>query len=414
MSYAIIRNDKLTRVDAQGSYIHNDRRSKGHSNKDIDPTRTHLNFYCKENTQTYIKEFDRMKKELDLKGNIRSNSIIMCEMMITSDNEFFNKIGLEETKRYFIESYKFVCNYKNLGEKNIVSAAVHLDETTPHMHLVYIPVIHTKDDEGNYIDKICAREFWKGRNSYRKLQDAFHAHVTSKGFDLERGLPVEETGAKNLKIEELKKITNFANTKKLLNNITLELPEVPDINDIKLIQLNKAKVEKDIIKPQNDMLKVLFDENISLHTELSKQAKLIDEAEKYQKERNIILADNEALNERVKLLEHEYKKKSNTLDLRYDNKVRDLEKDFKEKSINLENKFYNRINELEKENYYLKKIVNKFKETIEKFIHWICKRFSITEEEDLIREFQIENDTYLDPEKQIQYEEELEYEDWEI
>lgn len=47
--------------------------------------------------------------------------------MITSDNEFFKKIGLEETKRYFIESYKFVCNYKNLGERNIISAAVHLD-----------------------------------------------------------------------------------------------------------------------------------------------------------------------------------------------------------------------------------------------------------------------------------------------
>ncbi|MBQ2836063.1 MAG: plasmid recombination protein, partial [Clostridia bacterium] len=362
MSYAIIRNDKLTRVDAQGSYIHNDRRSKGHSNKDIDPTRTHLNFYCKENTQTYIKEFDRMKKELDLKGNIRSNSIIMCEMMITSDNEFFNKIGLEETKRYFIESYKFVCNYKNLGEKNIVSAAVHLDETTPHMHLVFIPVIHTKDEQGNAIDKICAKDFWRGRDSYRKLQNDFHKYVTSKGFDLERGLPVEETGAKNLKIEELKKITNFANTKKLLNNIKLELPEVPDINDIKLIQLNKAKVEKDIIKPQNDLIKELHEDNLALHKELSKQAKLIDEAEKYQKERNIILADNEALNERVKLLEHEYKKKSNTLDLRYDNKVRDLEKEFKEKSINLENKFYNRINELEKENYYLNKIINKFKE----------------------------------------------------
>ena len=61
MSYAIIRNDKLTRVDAQGSYIHNDRRSKGHSNKDIDPTRTHLNFWCKKNEVTYIKEFDKMK-----------------------------------------------------------------------------------------------------------------------------------------------------------------------------------------------------------------------------------------------------------------------------------------------------------------------------------------------------------------
>ncbi len=63
MIYAIIRNDKLTRVKAQGSYIHNDRRSKGHSNKDIDPTRTHLNFYCKKNELTYIKEFDKMKIE---------------------------------------------------------------------------------------------------------------------------------------------------------------------------------------------------------------------------------------------------------------------------------------------------------------------------------------------------------------
>ena len=50
-------------MDAQGSYIHNDRRSKGHSNKDIDPTRTHLNFWCKKNELTYIKEFDKMKKE---------------------------------------------------------------------------------------------------------------------------------------------------------------------------------------------------------------------------------------------------------------------------------------------------------------------------------------------------------------
>ena len=72
----------------------------------------YLNFYCKKNEQTYIKEFDRIKKEYDLKGHIRSNSIILCEMMITSDKEFFDKIGLEETKRYFKESYEFVCNYK--------------------------------------------------------------------------------------------------------------------------------------------------------------------------------------------------------------------------------------------------------------------------------------------------------------
>ena len=52
----------------------------------------------------------------------------MCEMIFTSDKEFFDTIGIEETKRYFEESYKFICNYKNLGEKNIISAVVHFDE----------------------------------------------------------------------------------------------------------------------------------------------------------------------------------------------------------------------------------------------------------------------------------------------
>ena len=380
-------------------------KQKNHSNKDIDPTRTHLNFYCKENETTYIREFDRMKKEYDLKGNLRKNSIIMCQMMITSDNDFFKKIGLEETKRYFRESYKFVCNYKNLWERNIVSAAVHLDETTPHMHLVFIPVIHTKDEQGNAIDKICARDFWRGRDSYRKLQNDFHKYVTSKGFDLERGLPVEETGAKHYKIEDLKKITNFENTKKVLSNIKLELPEVPDINDIKLLQLNRAKVEKDIIKPKDDMIKELFEDNMDLRRELSKQVRLVKKAEKYQKERDLIIADNKELNNKVKELEHEYKIKSNTLDLEFNNRRTELEKELQEKTNDMEYEYKSKVRKLEKENSKLHKIIDKFYETIDRFIHWICDKFDIAEEDNLIRDFQKETNTFIDPEKQIKHEE---------
>ena len=376
MSYAIIRNDKLTRVDAQGSYIHNDRRSKGHSNKDIDPTRTHLNFYCKKNELTYIKEFDKIKKAYDLKSTIRSNSIIMCEMMITSDNAFFDKIGLEETKRYFKESYKFVCNYNNLGERNIISATVHLDETTPHMHLVYIPVIHTKDKEGNDIDKICCRDFWKGRDSYRKLQNAFHKYITSKGFDLERGLPIEETGAKHEKIEDLKKLTNFENTKKVLETIKLELPETPNINDIKLIKLNREKVENAIIKPKDDKIMELYQENLKLHNELSKQANLVKVAEKYQKERDKILAD-----------------------------VENIKTEYKEKEFDLEWDYKKQVKKLEKENNRLHKIVDKFYETVDKFIVWICHKFGIGESKELVRKFEEETRTFIDPIKQIEHEE---------
>ncbi|MGN1297948.1 MAG: MobV family relaxase [Clostridia bacterium] len=383
MSYAIIRNDKLTRVDAQGSYIHNDRRSKGHSNKDINPTRTHLNFWCKKNELTYIKEFDKIRKEYDLKGTIRSNSNIMCEMMITSDNAFFNKIGLEETKRYFKESYKFVCNYKNLGEKYIVSAAVHLDETTPHMHLVYIPVIHTKDKEGKDIDKICCRDFWKGRDSYRQLQNAFHKYITSKGFDLERGLLVEETGVKHEKIEDLKKLTNFENTKKVLDNIKLELPETPDINDIKLIKLNREKVENEIIKPKDDKIMELYQENLELHNELSKQVRLVDKAQKYQNERDSILANNKELHNQVNTIKAEYK----------------------EKEFDIEWKYKSKIKSLEEENTHLHKIIDKFYETVDKFIVWICHKFGIGESKELVKKFEEETRTFIDPVEQMKKEE---------
>ena len=382
MSYAIIRNEKLTRTEAKGSYVHNERRTRGHTNKDIDSEKTHLNYYLKKNELSYIKEFDRLKKENDLQGHIRSNSIIMCEMIFTSDKEFFDKIGEKETKRYFEENYNFICSYKNLGEKNIISAVVHLDEGTPHMHLIYIPVIHTKDKEGKEIDKICCRDFWKGRDSYRQLQNAFFEYITSKGFELERGLPVEETGVKHEKIENLKKVTNFENTKKVLDNIKLELPKTLNINDIKLIKLNREKVEDEIIKPKDKLINELYQENRILHKELSKQVNLVDKATKYEKERKRIMYDNEELHNEVEKIKSEYKKKELDLEWEYQGQIRGLEK----------------------ENNHLNKVVDRFKETIDKFIKWICKKFDMGAEDYLIRDFQKGTNTLLDAEKQIEKE----------
>ena len=105
MSYAIVRNEKLTRSQAQGICVHNDRKAKNHSNKEIDISKSHLNYYFKKNELSYTKEFDRLRKKCDLQGQIRSNSIIICEMIFTSDEAFFNKIGVDETKRHFKESY---------------------------------------------------------------------------------------------------------------------------------------------------------------------------------------------------------------------------------------------------------------------------------------------------------------------
>ena len=383
MSYVIVRNEKLTRDEAKGRYVHNERKTKGHTNKDINPERTHLNYYLKKNELSYIKEFDKLRKERELKGQIKSNSIIMCEMIFTSDKEFFDNIGEQETKRYFEESYRFICNYKNLGEENIISAVIHLDEGTPHMHLVFVPVVHTKDKEGNDIDKVCSRDFWKGRDSYKTLQNNFYDYITSKGFELERGIEVKQTGAKHVKIEDLKKITNFENTKKVLDNIKLELPEIPDINDIKIIKLNREKVENEIIKPKDKLIDELYQDNKNLYKELSKQVNLVDKSTKYEKERKRIMIDNEELH----------------------NEVDKIKSDYKKKEFNLEWEYKSKIKGLEKENKHLHKVVDKFKETIDKFIKWICKKFDMGAENNLIRDFERENNTLLDAEKQVKREE---------
>ena len=80
-----------------------------------------------------------------------------------------------------------------------------------------------------------------------------------------------------------------------------------------------------------------------MHKELSKQSKVIDEAEKYQKERDKILADNEELHNTVNTLEHEYKLKTNNLDFDFRNIKRKLEEEFEEKIYNLEYEYKGKI-----------------------------------------------------------------------
>ena len=391
MSYAIIRNEKLTRAQAMGAYKHNERKTKNHSNKNIDSSRTELNYYLKKNELSYIKEFDKIKEKYDLKGQIRSNSNIMCEMVFTSDQKFFDKIGYEESKRYFEESYKFICEYKNLGEQNIISAVVHMDEDTPHMHLLFIPVIHTTDKQGNKIDKVCCRDFWKGKNSYRDLQNSYFKHISEKGFKLERGELVEVTNREHYSVQEYKKITNFENTKELLKSIKLELPETPDIKDFKKIMLNRdEKIKNEIIKPKDDLIKKLYNENISLHKELSRQTTIIDKAEKFEKEQKYLLNYNTEL-----------KVKCRNLELDFSNKEKELKYKYEHETYKIDYQYQKIINKLENENNYLKKVIEKFKITVQKFISWVCHKFSAPSEEDLIRDFEKETYMNFDIEKQL-------------
>ena len=210
MSYAIIRNANYKKDNLAGLYKHNERKNINYSNKEILKNNSVKNYSLKQCHTTYSNALKILQQENNLKGRIIKTTNVVCEFIITSDKGFFEAIGEKETKRYFQTAYNFVANYQNLGEKYILSAKVHMDESTPHMHLVFVPVVHTKDKNGKQIDKVACSEYWKGKDSYKRLQDNFYNHMTKADFNIERGNTKDN---KHIPIETLKKVTNYENIK---------------------------------------------------------------------------------------------------------------------------------------------------------------------------------------------------------
>lgn len=236
LSYAIIRNQRYTSGNLNYIYRHNERKNTNYSNSDINRQNSINNYSIKSCNTTYLNKFNQLKEQYDLKGQIKKTSNIACEYIITSDDS----IGENETKRFFETAYKFVANYKNLGEEFILSAKVHMDEKTPHMHLVFIPVIHTLDSKGQAINKVACSEFWKGKNSYKILQDNFYTYRTRSGFDLERGKDSIER--EHLKVQEFKDVTKYEVHEMFEDSKHLETEVIT--NDINVMRENYKRVIK--------------------------------------------------------------------------------------------------------------------------------------------------------------------------
>lgn len=260
MSYAIIRNTKYTMGQLNVIFRHNERKNTNYSNKDINKLNGIYNYSIKRCNVPYGKRFNEIKNEYNLQGRIKRTSNVACEYIITSSKEFFEEIGKEETKRYFETAYKFVVGFKNLGEQYIISSKVHMDETTPHMHLVFIPVVHKLDKKsGKVIDKISCTEFWQGRNSYKILQDNFYKYMTSAGFELNRG---EKEKNEHIPIEKLKTITNYEVQE--FEKQAIKYEKEIETEDIEVLKKDYKRVIKkfNTLASQYTRIKVINEKNL--------------------------------------------------------------------------------------------------------------------------------------------------------
>src|SRR5699024_4687085 len=68
----------------------------------------------------------------------RKDAVLVNELLVTSDRDFFEQLDPGEQKRFFEESYKLFS--ERYGKQNIAYATVHNDEQTPHMHLGVVPM----------------------------------------------------------------------------------------------------------------------------------------------------------------------------------------------------------------------------------------------------------------------------------
>ena len=302
MSYAIIRNENHKMNAVPLLERHNERLNKNYSNKDIDLSRSSENYHLKQiQAATYQQEFERIRTRQQLKGNLRlqgkKQSTVMCEFVITSDKDFFDRLGSDRTKQFFKDAYSFV-TAKVGGEQYVVSAVVHMDEATPHMHVTYIPIINGKDRNGNPCKRINCSEFWKGKDSYSKLQDEYFDFITNRGYDLERG--VKGSIAEHLSVAEYK----LKKSSEQLAEIKEQISEIENIDNVTVRKIipNMVTIKRDDFERISLAAKKYFTVQ-KLETEnVSLKNKCISLENRNEKLKN----DNAVLSGNLKQLENDF------------------------------------------------------------------------------------------------------------
>ena len=181
--YAILRFAKYKGPEIRHIESHNERtKEKYASNPDVDTARSHLNFHLVTPQRKYRAEAEKQIAEAGCRT--RSDSVRVVEALVTASPEFFKGKKKGEIKAYFQEALGFIWEHQD--PKTIISAVVHMDEKTPHMHLCFVPL--TADG------RLSAKEIVGNKKKLTQWQDRFWEHMVKKYPDLERGESASETG----------------------------------------------------------------------------------------------------------------------------------------------------------------------------------------------------------------------------
>ena len=261
--YAILRFAKYKGPEIGHIESHNERtKEKYASNPDIDTSRSHLNFHLVSPERKYRAEAEKQIAEAGCRT--RSDSVRVVEALVTASPEFFKGKKKGEIKAYFQEALDFIREHQD--PKTIISAVVHMDEKTPHMHLCFVPLTADK--------RLSAKEIVGNKKKLTQWQDRFWEHMVKKYPDLERGESAGETGRDHIPPRVFKEAVHLNRMKeqilKLMTDTNLlnkksKMEELEALLD-KYVPATEALRTK--LRKYDKAYKALSDENSALEAEL--------------------------------------------------------------------------------------------------------------------------------------------------
>lgn len=210
--FAILRFAKYKGPEIGHIESHNERsKEKYASNPDVDTSRSHLNFHLVTPQRKYRAEAEKQIAEAGCRT--RSDSVRVVEALVTASPEFFKGKKKSEVKAFFQEALGFIQEHQD--PKTILSAVVHMDEKTPHMHLCFVPLTEDK--------RLSAKEIVGNKKKLTQWQDKFWEHMVKKYPDLERGESASETGRDHIPPRVFKEMTRLTKQKAKLEELLSDI-----------------------------------------------------------------------------------------------------------------------------------------------------------------------------------------------
>lgn len=278
MPYAILRFEKRKGGPASAIEKHHERKKEHYgSNPDIDRERTELNYHLIQPRLQYYSEIQTRIEKAQRENpqcKVRKDSVKFIDTIVTATPEYLSKLPPEEVRRYFEHALDFL--KAEVGEENIFSAVVHMDEYNPHMHLCFVPLTRDK--------RLSAKEIMGDRDKLVEWQDKFHDHMAAQFPSLERGQAAAVTKRKHIPTWLYKQAYRLT---KEMTRIQKDIEKIGTFNANKQREKVLRRLEKWYpqvnafeakLRPYDEQLKLLRqNETILRHNETQAQWALHDQ-----------------------------------------------------------------------------------------------------------------------------------------